>query len=443
MQAWDFWQLFNKLGVRMQIGGSDQYGNIVSGVESVKYIRDSEPDKQLKYPNDLFHTPLGFTTPLLTDSAGNKFGKSAGNAVWLDPFMTSSFDLYGYWVRQPDHDVERLLKFFTFMPTDEITKIVEEHKKDPRKRVAQHKLAFEVLSLVHSHAQAEEAQNQHKGIFSKGSNEITQYPSKEMPAGIDVSARFKTDIVLPESLILGKSISRILFAAGLADSITDAHRLAKQQGAYIGGRPGRHPDPNLRRMESGDLTFTPIKNWFVQETKNFLIDDKILVLRRGKHFVRIVEMISDEEWAKTGLMYPGEPGTGRIRQLRDLLRKNATSEGLSHDPETVKTLADRAGEIYATMGTKKWTANRAAQILQKSLEPYWYEGKSSVHSKTKAIDNVLEKTKLQMGGSNNDSESNEDDPYDDVSDDDLRDPSDFKTKKVRIDVNMRKVRTAQ
>ncbi|KAI0895674.1 hypothetical protein F4806DRAFT_487414 [Annulohypoxylon nitens] len=425
MQAWDFWQLFKQLGVRMQIGGSDQYGNIVTGVECVKYVRDTETDASLKLPNDLINTPVGFTTPLLTDSAGNKFGKSAGNAVWLDPFMTSPFDLYGYWVRQPDHDVERLLKFFTFIPTDEITKIVEEHKKDPPKRVAQHKLAFEVLSLVHSHAQAKEAENQHRGIFSTKSTELTQYPAKEMPAGIDISARFKKDIELPESLILGKSISRILFAAGLADSVTDAHRLVKQQGAYIGGRPGRHPDPKLRQMETGDLTFTPVKNWFVQETRNFLIDGKILVLRRGKHFVRIVEMISDEEWAKTGLMYPGEPGTGRIRQLRDLIKKNIDSQGVKIDRDMVETLAARAGDIYGAQGIKLWPSNRAKQILQRSLEPYLHEGPASVHSKTNLIDKVFEEAM--------------NDPYDDVSDEDFEDHKEVKPKNARTDVNIKKV----
>ena len=117
MQAWDWWAMFSgPKEVCMQIGGSDQYGNIVAGIDAVKLLRDTEPDPQVKLPSDLLHTPVGFTVPLLTDSAGNKFGKSAGNAMWLDPFMTNSFDLYGYFMRRPDNEVEKLLELFTFLP---------------------------------------------------------------------------------------------------------------------------------------------------------------------------------------------------------------------------------------------------------------------------------------------------------------------------------------
>ncbi|KAI1087265.1 hypothetical protein F5B19DRAFT_476195 [Rostrohypoxylon terebratum] len=395
MQAWDFWQLFDKLGVRMQIGGSDQFGNIVSGVEYLKFIRDSDPDERHRLPDNLSNTPFGFTTPLLTDSAGNKFGKSAGNALWLDPFMTSSFDLYGYWMRQPDHDMERLLKLFTFIPSDEITKIVEEHNQDPPKRVAQHRLAFEVLSVVHSAKQAQDAQNRHKGLFSKGSTEVTVYPS-DVPADAALAAAFQTDIKLPESLILGKSISRILYAAGLADSVSDAHRLVKHQGSYIGGRPGKPTKPDERAMETGELTFTPIKNWFVEETKNYLIDGKILILRRGKHFIRIVEMVSDEEWAKSGMTYAGEPGSGRVRYLRKMLQKFAESEKLSNDPETVENLIARAKDLWANRGPKTMPPNRAAEILRNSIQPYWTDGTASVKSKTKAIDYVIEQAKAGL-----------------------------------------------
>lgn len=94
IQGWDFWHLYNKNGVQMQIGGSDQYGNIVSGIEIVKTIRETETADHLRVPTDWTHEPVGFTVPLLTDSSGAKFGKSAGNAVWLDETRTSVSDFY-------------------------------------------------------------------------------------------------------------------------------------------------------------------------------------------------------------------------------------------------------------------------------------------------------------------------------------------------------------
>src|SRR3569833_2764045 len=93
MQAWDWWRLYESLGVQMQIGGSDQYGDI-------------EPEPGLRKPGGPMNEPVGFTVPLLTDSAGAKFGKSAGNALWLDQYMTGAFDLNGNFVRRPDDELE-------------------------------------------------------------------------------------------------------------------------------------------------------------------------------------------------------------------------------------------------------------------------------------------------------------------------------------------------
>ncbi|KAI0188194.1 hypothetical protein EV127DRAFT_392342 [Xylaria flabelliformis] len=335
MQAWDWWEMFSgPKDVCMQIGGSDQYGNIVAGIDAVKLLRDTEPDPQVKKPDDLLHTPVGFTVPLLTDKAGNKFGKSAGNAMWLDPFLTSSFDLYGYFMRRADAEVEALLKVLTFLPLEQIEKIMEEHNLDPSKRHAQHTLAFEVLALVHSVQEAELTRTKHKQLFSGDTpivntptsmGEINAYPNASPPHS-SLALHFRPDIQLPESLITGTSISRILHAAGLADSANDAHRLIVHRGAYIGGAPGRSAHNNVE-MRLGEVTFQSVKNWFPSETRNFLIDGKILLLRRGKHFIRIVEMISDEEWKASGKSYPGEAGKGRLRLLRE--RLNAANGGKS------------------------------------------------------------------------------------------------------------------
>lgn len=95
LQAWDWWHMYSQHNVQLQIGGSDQYGNIVAGMDAIKYIAGSEVGQHGEKEIDPMKAPYGITVPLLTTSSGTKFGKSAGNAVWLDPTMTSPFDLYG------------------------------------------------------------------------------------------------------------------------------------------------------------------------------------------------------------------------------------------------------------------------------------------------------------------------------------------------------------
>jgi len=325
MQGWDWWMLYSKQKVQMQIGGSDQYGNIITGIELVKAARDNEPDPQQRMSAEsVFDDPVGFTVPLLTDSSGVKFGKSAGNAVWLDNFMTTTFDLYGYFVRRPDADVENLLRLFTFMPLKEVQQVMAEQMEDPSKRVAQHRLAYEVVSLVHGEAAAKQAREEHQRMYSKGGVSIplvTREQGEEYaaPAGPTTPNNApRIDMILPESLIMGKSISRILFAAGLSSSVKDGHRLASQQGAYVAGKPGRAATQGLP-MDPAQLTWNSIKLWFPQETQKYLVDGQLLILRKGKHNVRIIKMVSDEEYKASGQSYPGQPYTGRLRAIRDAM----------------------------------------------------------------------------------------------------------------------------
>ena len=95
LQAWDWWHMYNSKGIQLQIGGSDQFGNIIAGMDAINYIRKSHYDPDIRQEKEVpFVKPMGFTVPLLTTSSGEKFGKSAGNAVWLDKDMTSTFELY-------------------------------------------------------------------------------------------------------------------------------------------------------------------------------------------------------------------------------------------------------------------------------------------------------------------------------------------------------------
>lgn len=134
-QAYDWLHLLRTHNCRFQMGGSDQMGNLMSGHELI-----SRAEKK-----DVF----GLTLPIVTNEEGDKFGKSAGNAVWLDENKTSSFSLYQFFVRMPDSEVEKLLKLFTFIPTKEIEFLMDEHRKEPEKRKAQTMLAEDVTLLVH------------------------------------------------------------------------------------------------------------------------------------------------------------------------------------------------------------------------------------------------------------------------------------------------------
>lgn len=312
-QAWDWYHLYSKLGIQMQVGGSDQFGNIVAGAESFKTLRESEegPDKKESAWQD---EPIGFTVPLVTDSAGSKLGKTAGNAVWLDEYKTSAFELYGYFMRRSDEEVEKFLKLLTFMPVTKIQEIMAEHQTDPSKRVAQHALAFDVISLVYGSQTALEEAQQHQFRFGKELPKIIKDPTEESGIVTPNNAP-RSDIQLPRS-IMEMSPAKLLFAVGLASSAADGQRLVKAQGAYVAGAPGQR-----RGIVPGSLSWTPMMMWYPQETAKFLIDDNLLILRKGKHNVRIVELISDEEWKESGKTYPGEPFTGKVRMMKEKLKE--------------------------------------------------------------------------------------------------------------------------
>jgi tyrosyl-tRNA synthetase len=325
LQGWDWWHMYDTKGVQIQIGGSDQYGNIIAGMDAVKYIATHHHDPvKCKNPADMSNDynikPMGFTVPLLTNAAGAKFGKSAGNAVWLDKELTSPFELYKFFLRQADADMSRYLKLFTFMPIKEIDELVAEHMLQPSQRKAQHRLAREFVELVHGVEDAKLAETQHRLVYSGtiSDADAAKVPtSSAVPGGptpITLNNAGKTRITLPASLIHTKSIGRILVAAGLARSASEGHRLASSQGAYIGGAPGSQQGDKAA-MHPDAVSYTPIKTWQTELTKQYLIgeDKDLLILRRGKHDVRIINLVSDEEWAAMKARgetagYPGEYG---------------------------------------------------------------------------------------------------------------------------------------
>ncbi|KAH7256414.1 hypothetical protein BKA59DRAFT_72171 [Fusarium tricinctum] len=335
LQGWDFWHMYNKLGIQMQIGGSDQYGNITAGIDALKTIRETEEAPHLKMPTTWEHEPVGFTVPLLTDSSGAKFGKSAGNAVWLDEFKTTAFDLYGYFVRRSDEEVEKLLKMFTFMPLEQIAKTMEEHRANPQERKAQHTLAFDVVSLIHGSQKALKEAKQHEFRFgAKLPSGIVSEPTSETGIVTPNNAP-RSDIQLPRS-IMDLSPAKILHACGLASSSSEGQRLLSQQGAYIAAQPGQK-----RGLVPGNLSWTPMKAWFPEETSKFLIDNRMLIMRKGKHNVRIVELIDEEKWKKSGQIYPGQAGTGLLRRMKEELKKEMEADGKKVSDEQLARIAQR------------------------------------------------------------------------------------------------------
>ncbi|PFH57336.1 hypothetical protein XA68_15208 [Ophiocordyceps unilateralis] len=337
LQGWDFWHVYNKLSVQMQIGGSDQFGNIVTGIEALKIIRESEEFPGDKMDGGWLNEPCGFTTPLLTDSSGNKVSKTEDNAssVSLDEFQTTPFNLYGYFVRQPDDQVERLLKLLTFTPLDKIQELMQEHERDPTRRVAQHALAFEVVCLAHGIDRANKEAQQHKLMYASGKGDGGAEQSGEggaeqagdgkwtpgSTAAVTPNNAPQSDMELPDS-VMNLSPGRILQAVGLAGSSSEGHRMTVAQGAYVAASPGQE-----RGLVPGNLSWTPMKMWFPGETRKFLIDDKLLILRKGKHNVRIVRLVSDEEWKKSGRTYPGEAFTGVVRRMKDDIVNEAKERG--------------------------------------------------------------------------------------------------------------------
>ncbi|KAF7715745.1 Tyrosine--tRNA ligase, mitochondrial [Penicillium ucsense] len=323
LQAWDWWTMFQK-GTQVQVGGSDQYGNILFGMDAVKAISRNTADEQLRNPLESeLDRPIGFTTPLLTTSSGEKFGKSAGNAIWLDKDMTSTFELYQFFVRTPDDTVERYLKLFTFIPLPEIATIMEEQNQDPSKRTAQHRLAYEFVELVHGKDEANAVSLQHRQLFRPraSTGEPSPMPRTSTPPASHAqssTSSFTTPqsgnpyasqtnfanmpnarVTLPKSLVHNQSFNKILWSAGLVSSKGEGHRVIVNNGAYVGSRPGDSGPM------SDDLAFTPIRPWPAEKTQEYIIGDNLLMLKLGKWKFKMVEIISDEDFRAQGLTAPG------------------------------------------------------------------------------------------------------------------------------------------
>ncbi|MFD1483819.1 tyrosine--tRNA ligase [Lacticaseibacillus baoqingensis] len=161
LQSIDFLQLFKHEDVQVQLGGADQWGNITAGIDLIHKVQGADAKV------------YGLTNPLMLKADGTKFGKSAGGAVWLDPEKTSPYEFYQFWFNQDDADVEKFLKFFTFLSKAEIAALVAATKTHPEKRAAQRRLAQEVTKFVHGQAAVDQAEAISAALFSGDVQDLT------------------------------------------------------------------------------------------------------------------------------------------------------------------------------------------------------------------------------------------------------------------------------
>lgn len=202
LQAYDFLMLFRKYGCILQLGGDDQWGNILAGVELIRRVDSGEAE--------------GMTWPLLTTATGQKMGKTATGAVWLDPQKTTPYDYYQYWINVHDDDVGRFLAYFTFLPMDEVRSLSVLRGEEIRK--AKEALAFEATKITHGRGEAEKAWEAARAVFQG--------------RGRDLSAIPRTELAMKE-LSSGIPVVELFQQVGLVSSKSEARRLIQQGGAYV------------------------------------------------------------------------------------------------------------------------------------------------------------------------------------------------------------------
>lgn len=157
VQGYDFLHLYNEVGCQLQMGGSDQWGNIVTGTELIRRKTGGEA--------------FALTSPLITKADGTKFGKTESGNVWLDPEKTSPYHFYQFWLNTSDEDAEKYIKIFTILPLEEIRELTEKHKQSPHERLLQKKLAEEITVMVHSRDEYDSAVEASQILFGRGTTE--------------------------------------------------------------------------------------------------------------------------------------------------------------------------------------------------------------------------------------------------------------------------------
>lgn len=248
LQANDFYELHQRHGCGLQFGGSDQWGNITAGVDFVRR-RGAGP----------VHA---FTTPLVLKADGTKFGKSEGGSVWLDPAMTSAYAFYQFWINADDKDISNYLRYFSFQSRASLEALEEEAVAKPQLRSAQKALAYELTSLVHGVAEADQAVAASQALFGRGA--LADLSSSTLRAALSEAGL----VSVPASSL---AVGQLLQLAGLAKSGGEARRTVAEGGAYV----------NNERVTDAEALVPA----------SALLHGRYLVLRKGKRTFAGVEVL--------------------------------------------------------------------------------------------------------------------------------------------------------
>lgn len=253
MQGYDFYHMFQTINCKAQFGGSDQWGNIVTGVELIRRKLSGEA--------------FAFTSPLLKKADGNKFGKSEGGNIWLDPEKTSPYSFYQFWLNTADEDAERFLKIFTFLPQDEIEALLAQHRGNEQKRILQRKLAGEVTQFVHSQNDLDFAIKASEILFSNGTADALRSLSEKQllqtMEGVP-SGKFSRDRFHNADLI------SLLTESDVFSSKGEARKMIQNGGVFI----------NKEKVESADLKLSDA----------ILLHNKYILIQKGKKNYYLIDI---------------------------------------------------------------------------------------------------------------------------------------------------------
>lgn len=254
LQGYDFLHLYRQKGLTLQMGGSDQWGNITTGTELIRRIAGGKA--------------YALTCPLITKADGTKFGKSEGGNVWLDAEKTSPYKFYQYWINVSDEDAQRYIKIFTMLSREEIEQLISEHQAAPHLRVLQNKLAEELTLLVHGREELQKAQKASQILFGNStSDDLRQLDAKtflEVFDGVPQAEVTRADIGAGLDMIAALSAK-----TGFIASNSEARRALKEKSIAV----------NKEKVE---------ESYIIAEKD--IIDDKFVLLQRGKknYFVIVI-----------------------------------------------------------------------------------------------------------------------------------------------------------
>jgi tyrosyl-tRNA synthetase len=264
VQAYDYWHLFRTEGCELQMGGSDQWGNITAGIELVARRERREVH--------------GAVFPLITTASGSKFGKTEGDNVWLDPTRTSPYRFYQFWLNTDDRDVARYLKLFTFLELDAIERVMAEQATDPARRPAQRMLARELTALVHGEDEAEKSRVASEALFGRGGASEGDDALRVIAESSDIPVHAIAPADFGDRMLL----LDVLVRSGLASSKADARRGIQGRGFYI-----------------NDEQVTDVDRWLTAD--DFGGRDWVLLRKGKKNYVKLVLSPSASPPAASGL----------------------------------------------------------------------------------------------------------------------------------------------